>query len=432
MPSPFTTSRVASALSIVCMALVATACESAAPQCEAARLEPLPRAPIYAVVTSLFRQSSAIALLDETLTPITEAWLDSGSAGAGVTSALGGDVALPTTPSAGELVLIERIGVDTLTRIAVPSGDVLAQIPVQLTEPGTAAYRANPQDALRLDAHTFLVSRHEPNRDAKASEKNRGNDLVRIDADTGEIQERIALDALNTTVDGEIIYARPGRLLRVGDSVVVGLARLSRKFDVLGPGAVALFDLNTDAVTPVPLPGLGNCGEVRPLADDRARVVVLCAGQTFATAEGRRDAAGLVILHIADGVATVEHTFRAKDHPDTPPPQLGVVSLGGTRVAVASLLVDDDHTDALLSVDVATGDSEVVTTTALEHTDAQLGFDLGVGQFHANSRTLLIPSASQGILRFTAADDGALTATPVLDPSPCRRLPVRELGTLAP
>src|SRR4029078_9182961 len=72
--------------------------------------------------------------------------------------------------------------------------------------------------------------------------------------------------------------ARPSKLVRLGDFVVVGLSRLSAGFDAIGPGMVAFVDLGKRSVRGVAIEGLSNCSQVVPVPDDATRVAVACAG----------------------------------------------------------------------------------------------------------------------------------------------------------
>jgi hypothetical protein len=432
------------AFGLACAIACAGGCDVAS-TCEPAELTPLEDTPTLAVVTSLFRESSAIALLggkgsaEAAPALLTEAWVDSGSTSPSATSqssiqGLSGDVVLPTDPVPGELVILERLGADLLTRIAVPSGEVLAQYDLEGgAEPSAPAYRANPQDALRLPDGDFLVSRHEPNFDDGAGELRRGNDLVFIDAKQGRITERLALDAFNVTADGDAaIYARPGRMTWRADRIVVGLARLDRRFEKAGPGAVLVVDWPSRAIHLVELAGLTNCGIVAPVPGSDSLTAVLCAGTTFSKPEERRAEAGLALVDTSGATPTVTTILRAADHPAMPPPQLGLVSIDAGRVAFLSLSLDAERTDALVLADLRTGESAVIGRYPLRGDDALLGFNLGPGVWVPETGLLVVPSATDGALCFSVASGLDTEALEPKEVSPCRRLPAREIARLVP
>src|SRR5688572_17212431 len=90
----------------ILLSLVMAACGTRAP-CGTAELEPLRRAPAFAVGFTDY-SSSAIGMLDGEGNPITEAWIDSGSRATGIATALSGDVVLPEPLLPGTLAVIDR------------------------------------------------------------------------------------------------------------------------------------------------------------------------------------------------------------------------------------------------------------------------------------------------------------------------------------
>lgn len=404
------------------------------PPCPAATLAPLDQTPAFAVVTSDY-QSTAVALLDPRGELVTEAWIDSGTTEAGIVTALTGDVVLPTEPWPGELVLIDRFGVDVLTRISLPDGRVLGQAPTQLPRPDNAAestsgFRSNPHDAIRLDATRALVSRFEKNANAAAPALDQGNDLVVVDLERNELVDRIALDALDV-LEGDTRYlARPSRMVRVGAHVVVALGRLSGHWEAAN-GAVAIVHPETAEVSAVELPGLRSCLTVRRPPDGGDLVFVLCSGDGFETGTSnmaseamRRMHAGIATVRVApDGSGRLEQAWRAADDPGRPAPSSALVPLDQERVVFAAWGDRrEGRPDRVYLMDLATSDASL-----LLETDA---FAVGPGHYQPSDRTLLLPDASAGLRRWVLSPDGAeaLDSTPL---SPCRGLPARELSALA-
>ncbi len=402
----------------VALALLSACGES--PSCPAATLPALSEAPSFAVITSDYT-STAVALLDARGELMDEAWVDSGSAEAGIVAALSGDVSLPSEPLvAGELTAIDRFGVDVIGRFDLRGGGVLSQLDAQLRpEEGGGGFRSNPQDVVLLADGTLLVSRFEPNYDPGAPALDRGNDLVRV-GDDGPIS-RIAMDDLDTTTPaGTHAFARPARITRLGARFVVGLGRLSQDFMEAGGGAVALVTVDPPSAAPLDLPGLTNCPAVKASPDGDA-VIVLCVGQTFELAGGRRAGAGLARIVDGDAGPEVAEIWRAADHPEVAVPTLEPVPLGGSVVAVPAL--DEGGTDQLLVVELD-GGATVVHRAARE-------FVIGVGAYDPVAELLVVPEADEGVLRFEV-DGASLTELGPIDPSPCRRLPPREIGRLSP
>jgi hypothetical protein len=412
--------------------LASAACATE-PPCPPATLAPLDGDPAYAVVTSDY-QATAIALLDADGALVTEAWIDSGATEPGIVAALSGDVSLPTEPWPGELVLLDRYGVDVVTRIAIPSGEILGQIPTRLPRGASpTGFLPNPHDAIRLDERRALVTRFDPNPNPAAPELDRGNDLVVVDLERAELVERIDLSHLDQPDARGTIWARPDRMIRRAGLVVVGLARLGAIYWQAGDGAIAIVDPEARTATDVPLDGLRNCGAVRAVADDAARVLVLCAGDSFepdslvpSSEATRRAHAGLALVHVAsDGAARVELTWRAVDSPDRPIPTTSLVSLGGTRAVFTATGEDRSdrpfRPDRVFTVDLAGGEPVPLFESG--------AVDVAVGHFAPATGLLFLPDASAGIRRVWVGDVPE-EATSV-DPSPCRRLPAREVAPLA-
>ncbi len=380
----------------------------------------------WAVVTSDYL-STAVGLLREDGTVLEEAWVDSGSAPAGIVAALSGDVALPSAPSgSGELLVIDRFGVDVVSRFDLRTGTVLSQARTQLgAEAGGGGFRSNPQDARVTDGGALFVSRFAPNPDPSAPPLDQGNDLVELDAE-GPVR-RIDFGPLNVDAGGTLTYARPGRIARLGDYWVVGLGRLSADFMTAGPGAVAVLDSldspdESRSLAALLLPDLANCPEVRqsPTGDS---VFVVCSGDTFtSTTATRRDRAGVVRIVLGpDGPALAE-VYRAAEDPAGPVPSGAPVPLDDARVVVVSA-GDAARADALFTVDLA-------SLTHQRWHEAGNAFVLGTGAFDPGTNRLLMPDADEGLLRFTL-DGLTATAETTVDPSPCRGLPAREVTALA-
>jgi len=385
--------------------------------------------------------SSAIALLGPDGDLEQERFVHSGTVLDGLGSALSGDVVLPTTATEpGVLTFIERKGTDRVTRIDIAEGTVISQSRVQVAT--VSAYQPNPQDYLQVvgDDATW-ITRNEPNlSDPIADDPDDvGNDLLMLPLTIGANGvERIDLTALNTTgpvtnpdtgaVTDVVIYARPTRMVKVGDVAIVGLERVSLAYDAIGSGMVAVADLNGLTASPLALTGLSNCGSVTPIEGDAARVLVSCAG-SFIFDEDSRDAAGLAIIHVVDGVATIEHTWAAADHSSDPVAVTNPVSLGGTRAVVTAVGDFATTTDNAYVLDVATGDLEMVA-------EAGGSYVLGGGAYNAATKTLLLPDAStdtndvitSGLRRFQWNDDGEITELDLVQTDPT--LPVRSVGVL--
>lgn len=398
------------------------------PPCGRADLAPLPQLPAYAVISSDYL-STAIAVLDEEGDPITDAWIDSGTTRPGLSLTLN-DVVFPTEAlGTNVLTVIDRLGVDIVTQIALPSGEILRQLPTAPSEPrGGAAFRANPHDVVPLDERHLLISRFEPNLDPAAPPLALGNDLVILDTETRTIVDAIPLGALDglEDLDGQPAraYARPSRMVRVGSLIVVGLARLTSDWRA-AEGAVAIVDPNTRAAVALELPGLSNCASVVAIRGATDRVLVVCSGRPFTDENGRRATAGVAIVSIdSDGHAALEHVLRAAEHPEAPVITGGAISIDG-RHTVLTAMGDDrvDRPDRLVRLDLARDAIEVIL-------DAEEAYVLGTGTFDPERRLLLVPDATVGVRRFRVVD-GEIEPLEPSSVSRCAGLGARQVTRLS-
>lgn len=412
----------------VCAFVVGLISACDATTCPEARLEPVTATPRFAVVQSDY-SSSAIALLDDQLTLLTEAWIDSGTTVPKLASTLSGDIVLPTTAAeANVLTTIDRTGV--VTRIEIPTGTVLSQLRTRMTDKA-GGFQPNPHDYLPLGDGTALVSRSEPNLTPDAPSEDHGNDLIRIDIETGELVRRYDLAPLDASEGSTRFYARPDRLVHLGDFVAIGLVRASLGYQEEGPGAVGFLDLSDDTLHVVHLDGLANCGEIAQVqATDRA-LVVLCIGDGGLASgwydpDSRRARAGLALIEVSPtGSLELSSVYRASDHPNIAPPSTGLIPLSRTRV-LAMAAGSRTETDALVDYDL---DAQ----TAVVLYKAADSFVLGNGCLSPLDGSLLVPDAGRGVLRFTPrVSDATYELTSEKDCSICRKWGPREIRVLPP
>ena len=353
-------------------------------------LDPSPLA--FAVVSSDYVVSS-VGLLSPQGQVLSGEFIGSGSAPPGLVTALSGDVSLPTRSGDPRvLTLLDRFRTDVVTRVDPQAGTVLGQV---ATSAGDGSYSANPQDYVTIDDRSAWVSRFEPNPDVAEDDRDRGTDLIEIDPQRFErTGRRISLEHFNTEAErvnpdtGErqmvVAYARPTRMLRLGDQLAVGLGGLSRSFDAVGPGQVALVDPQTGDSQVLRLPGLASCVDLSPVPDDERRVAVACTGFYRGA---QRESGGLAMLELVDGELRVEHLWRAAEHPEQALSVYALVALNGTQVLAVAAGKGESDQDVLLQVDLS---------RATQHTvfEARGRFVLGNGAYNPRTGLLMLPDAS--------------------------------------
>ncbi len=221
-----------------------------------------------AVVSSDYL-SSNVSVLSTAGHVLSESMISSGSAPPGLTTALSGDVVLPSVaPPSGRLVLVDRYPNSVLTWVDPATASVLAQVSV-----GTG-FPSNPHDYLELDATRAYVPRYESNAHAGSEPNDAGGDLLILDTERYAITGSISL----AQPDDGLFLPHPARLLAVNGEAWVVLERFEQGYGDAGDGRIVGVSPETDSVVwSLDLPGVANCGA---LAVDPAgeRVAVACSG----------------------------------------------------------------------------------------------------------------------------------------------------------
>ena len=396
--------------------------------------------PQFAVVNSDYK-STSVSLLDVQGQLLADDYINSGSVDPGLVTFLSGDVELPTrSEDPGVLVLIDRLKTDVITRVRLSDGEILGQVKTHTpaAQDSDTAFSSNPHDYLRIDDETAWVTRNQPNLDPSAPEIDRGSDLLRIDPSKMErTDERIDLSQFNTKVkrvsfdtkqEEEVdIYAKPSRMTRLGNTLLVGLMRNAFDFSANAPGMIALVDLKTRAVSGLALGELIGCTKVAPIPGDDTRALITCGGDYLDV----RGTAGFAIVHVENGTASIEASWSAKDHADLPALSGCSVSLGGTLIAAAYS-------------GYAPGDDSVFGTLDLESGEFTelLSIPGGTGTFgtpvyDAEQALLMVPDASLdddmrptgGVHQFTRSDE-RFEESELLGVAEGTHLPVRHLYPL--
>lgn len=375
-------------------------------------LAPLRAPPRFAVVSSDYSEAS-VAVLDEDFEMLDESWVSSGTTFPGLVATLSGDVVLPTRQAGdGTLTIVDRYLTDVISRFFVPSGNLNGQV---RTQGDVSDYSSNPNDLIFVDARSGWVTRYEPNLDPNASPDNAGTDLVEVDPSTMTLTgERIDLSSLNTTTTvmtgaGPVevpVYARPSRGVRVGSVLVVGLDRLSGRFDAAGPGMVAIVNLDDGRVEGLVLgDGLASCGNATTVPGAPNKVMVACIG--FARPYGEeaqiRASAGIARVEVdAQGATTIEATWRASDDSGSAIAVHHLVALDETHVAAVAI---GDFTagtaDAMYLMNIETGAQDLLH-------ESMSAFEIGLSAFDPDANRLLVPDAgANAVIELLLEEDGA-------------------------
>jgi hypothetical protein len=346
--------------------------------------------------------SVSVPLADPSTGAITrEGCITSGSSAPGLTTALSGDVVLPSQPQPGhELLLIDRTNV-TLTWVDPQSCAVLRQLNVG---EGKAA---NPHDVIAVSAHKAYVTRYS------------ASDLLIIDPAAATILGHIDLAGQSSRPDGDKpVRPMPDRGVRVGGRVLIALNELSEDFMSAGPARVVVIDPAVDQVVgSIAVPGLQNCGQL--VAVGSAPTVAAGCGGVF----------GALDQLAASGVALIELAVT--------PPAVTVVpaSRFGAPVSAADLVVlSRAAAFTVVPGDFTSGRADSLWTFDFDGGTPRKVLD-GSGPFHlgglvaqADQRRLFIGDAADAEPRILVIDTSDAASPAVQSPIPVSGLPPRALG----
>lgn len=355
-------------------------------------LDPVDGDPAFAVLSTDFT-SSAISLLEEDGTLLADEWLTSGSTWPTLVAALSGDVALPTKQMGdGSIVVIDRLNTDVVSRFEMATGGLFGQVRTQGTSM-VAAFSSNPHDCAFVNDSSAWVSRYEPSFEEAPEPNVAGTDLLEIDPTAMTLTgNRVDLSSFNEEVDGMTAYARPDRIVRLGDFLLAGLDGLSADFTAASPGKVVVVDIATGNATVFSLPGAKACGMVVPIpgVDNRAFVSCRGASQTFDAVE-QRMSAGLFVVEVdRDGVASIVRSWLPSSDPGAASSVGNIVPLDDRRVIAVANGDFVTTTDEAYVLDVETGDQMLLFSIPGS-------FEIGEGAYDPDSQLLLIPVSTEGV-----------------------------------
>jgi len=358
--------------------------------------------------------STSVAILNRDGTVCVEPLIHSGSAPAGVVTALSGDVVLPSQPSPdGRLLLIDRFPNAVLTWVE------LGQSTMTQTSVATG-FASNPQDALTVDGE-LLVTRSATNPSPGIEPFDGGGDVLILSGADPTPVGRIGFEAISASG----FDPKPSAMAPTGGGLIaVGLAHLSRDFARGGAGRVAVVDpMARQIVASLELEALTNCGSVTPRAS--GEIVVVCSG--VFQEPPRRDQSALLVASVSGTDVTLIQRWEAVD-------------LAGDALAFGVTLLSEKSAIVPVFGDLGTGTRDRLIQVDLDTgTPTELGiesaaFALGSPFWVPADRLLLVPDADRRtprLLRYHLPEDGG--APEPLEPltvTPRSGLPPRHLGAL--
>lgn len=266
--------------------------------------------------------TTSVSVVDLSGTNRMDDCIHSGSTVAGLTTALSGNVYLPSNPiPTGEIVLIDS-GNEVVTFLNPVNCAVKRQIRV-----GPSANKVYPQDFLWIASDRAYVSRNAANKTptAAANDFDEGNDILMINPTTGELQGRIDIEAGTTPQTDKTFRAKPSRMAISNGKVFVALNNIADGLGAKGgDGRVAVIDVSSNKVEDtLVFPGIRNCGSLTLAAP--GEIVVACNGD-YASDQKQIDFSGIVLYKVSTKTQTI---IRAT--PFGEPINNGQVSASGRR-----------------------------------------------------------------------------------------------------
>lgn len=361
----------------------------------------------------------AVTRLDGSV--LSSSLISSAGTTVGLSSALSGDVVLPTTkPLSGRVVLLDRFPNSVLTWIAPEEGTVVGQLSV------ATGFPSNPHDYVEISDTKAYVSRYESNANPGRAPFDNGGDLLIVDPRARAITGNVVFSAVGT------ILPRPDRMASMPalQMALVLLQRFDRTFSANMQSELVAVDTSTDQVLWSQSLGADGCGGIAssPFGN---RVVVTCAGalrNRKATSEG----SALVAFDLTRTEATMVRRIEAAALGEGSPFGNGVGFLGeGSVLSNALGDLESGKPDRLFEVNLADGTLAIVTssTNAFAFGDIMCA-STSTTTCTTSRRCFVADAASASVRAYESATQGG--ATQVLDFSAASSttLPPRSLTLL--
>lgn len=358
--------------------------------------------------------STNVSVISASGDELTDSFISSSSASAGLTTALSGDVVFPSAqPDSGQVVLIDRFPNSVLTWLDAKSGEVQRQVNV-----GTG-FGANPHDYVEVSKTRGYVSRYESNTKAGTEELDAGSDVLVINPKTGKLLQSIDL----TTPDDGDFLPRPSSLLRQGEELWVMLQGLSADFQSARESRIVGISLSDDSISwTLPLNGFKNCGDLQ-VSPSGKQAAIGCSG-LLSDFDPKADSDVLLLDITQSPPVLTSHLKVAK--------QLGAPVTSSLAFVSETVLLGTaygnnmDRNDVAYTLDLETGKAEVLL---------EAGGSFKLTSVHCapgcESALCFMTDSDAGVVRvWSIAEGGTLTAQEPIKTGTSIGLPPVGLGAL--
>lgn len=247
----------------------------------------------FAVVNGDFA-SSSISLISPQGEMQSAAFLSTASSAPGLSAALGGDLALPSSAVGGdELVIIDRFPGAVLSWVNLETAEVRAQLSV------ATGYVSNPHDYVRFSASKAFVPRFEPNLESGVEPFDAGNDVLVVDPSSAAIVDRIDLTPAFADAPAGF-YPRADRAVLAGGLLRVLAVGLNADFTEHVASRLVSIDPETNTIEDVLVfDGMNGCGSIAP-SPDGSELAIACGGAYGQDPAGGFPDSGVIVVQVAD------------------------------------------------------------------------------------------------------------------------------------
>ncbi len=245
-----------------------------------------------------------------------------------------------TRLDSGLVVLLDRFGTNVMTFIDPYSGRVRDQLPV-----GTG-FESNPQDYVEALDKGF-VARFGQNTEPGREGFDDGGDLLVLDLSPPRIRGQVLLPVWDE------LPARPTALARIGDDLVVSLARISLDFRTTGHAALVGVSAEDEAVTVRTRTRLQELRTSDPVAPTVGALLSLAAARSNPTGQVEAlEESGIVVFSTAMSPPELVDELPAAELGEGPV-QADVAFLSDDLVLIKTQTpVDTAQNNRLLAVDL--------------------------------------------------------------------------------
>ena len=236
-------------------------------------------------------QSANIGIMDRDGSVLSQSVLSTASVPAGFSTALGGDLAFPSTPNlTAEITILDRYPSSVITWLDVSTARVRAQLSV------ATGFAANVHDYAQVSDTKAFVTRFDSNPNPGRQPFDAGGDLLVIDPSAAQITASIDIGSALPPQNGYSPHPDRARIINDKLYVVVPYYDKNHYSDV---SYLAKFDAKTEQLEDhLLLNGLSGCSGL-DVSPDSGSVAIACSGRWQGTSEAQPESSAIIGVTLA-------------------------------------------------------------------------------------------------------------------------------------